>query len=260
MFTVGAFAQLAGVSAKVLRTYDAAGLFRPAWVDPASGYRYYSPAQLPSLRRLLALRDLGLSRADLVAAARGDGDLRSALERRRAALEEERRGIERRLAMLEIRVARAEELDIVVRRLDPEPVATFDLANAPGDDIAAAFHELEAHVRDLGVRAPRPPGSIPDANLIYVPVRRLGPPTERVGFRRLAAGRAATLLQQGSYGSLPAALGALTDWIARSGHVPAGPLRILYLQFGAEPDLQLPRGWTVEDDDDFVTELQAPIT
>src|SRR5690242_10124612 len=167
VFTVGAFGRLAGVSAKVLRTYDAAGLFRPAWVDPASGYRYYSPAQLPSLRRLLALRELGLGRADLVEAIRGEVDLRAALERRRAALESERVAIERRLAMLEIRVGQPEESDVVVRRLDPEPIAAFDVRDAPGDDIGAAFHELEAHIRDLGIRAPRPPGAIPDENLIY---------------------------------------------------------------------------------------------
>lgn len=41
--------------------------------------------------------------------------------------------------------------------------------------------------------------------------------------------------------------------------MPAGPLRILYLQFGAEADLRLPRGWTVDRHEDFVTELQLPI-
>jgi DNA-binding transcriptional MerR regulator len=259
VFTVGAFGRLAGVSAKVLRTYDAAGLFRPAWVDPASGYRYYSPAQLPSLRRLLALRELGLGRADLVEAIRGEVDLRAALERRRAALEAERVAVERRLAMLDIRVGQPEEPDVVVRRLDPELVATFHLRDAPGDDIGAAFHELEAHIRDLGVRAPSPPGAIPDEDLIYVPVRRLGTPTERIAYRRLPVARAATLLHRGSYASLPAAFELLGAWVARSGQAPAAPLRILYLQFGAEADLHLPRGWTVERDEDFATELQQPI-
>src|SRR6476659_5607611 len=64
MFTVGGFARLAGVSARVLRAYDASGLLVPAWVDPSSGYRYYSPAQLPGLRRIQALRDVGLTRAN----------------------------------------------------------------------------------------------------------------------------------------------------------------------------------------------------
>ena len=260
MFTVGGFARLAGVSAKVLRSYDAGRLFEPAWVDPSSGYRYYSPAQLPTLRRILALRDVGLSRAELADLVRGDADLGATLERRRRALEAERRAIERRLAMLEIQVGgRATDGDVVVRPLEPELVATFDLANAPGDDIGAAFHELEAYVRDLGTRAPRPPGAIPDEDLIFVPVRRSGAATARVGFRRLPSAHAATLLHRGPYASLPSAIDELAAWVTASGHEPAGPLRILYLQFGAEPDLRLPRGWTVEDDADFVTELQQPI-
>jgi hypothetical protein len=33
----------------------------------------------------------------------------------------------------------------------------------------------------------------------------------------------------------------------------------LYLQFGADADLKLPRGWVVERAADLVTELQLPI-
>jgi DNA-binding transcriptional MerR regulator len=159
VFTVGAFARLAGVSAKVLRSYDTEGLFAPAWVDPGTGYRYYSPAQLPKLRRILALRDLGIGRAALRDLVCGDADLAATLERRRRELDDERRSFERRLAVLDIRLGAA-DTDVVVRQLAAEPVATFALGNAPGDDIGRAFHELEAHVRDLGIRAPRPPGAI----------------------------------------------------------------------------------------------------
>jgi DNA-binding transcriptional MerR regulator len=260
MFTVGGFARLAGVSAKVLRAYDAAGLFAPAWVDGSSGYRYYSPAQLPTLRRILALRDVGLSRAEIGALVGGGGDLGATLERRRRELEAERRELDRRLAMLEIRVApgAASDADVVVRMLDPETVATMD-PTLTGHDLGAAFHELEVRVRDLGVRAHRPPGAIPDEDRIFVPIRRAIPATDRIGVDRLPPTRAATLLHHGGYATLPAAIGGLRGWVHAAGHVAAGPLRILYLQFGAEADLRLPRGWTVERDDDFVTELQLPI-
>jgi len=260
MFMVGEFARLAGVSAKVLRTYDAAGLFAPAWVDPASGYRYYSPAQLPKLRRILALRDVGLSRAEIGDLACGGADLRASLERRRAELQAERREIERRLAMLDIRVASgpAHDTDVVVRMLEAEIVATMDPALA-GEDLGAAFHELERRVGDLGARAHRPPGAIPDEDTIFVPLRRVIPATDRIGVGRLPASRAATILHHGGYDSLPEARADLVAWVTAAGHAPAGPLRILYLQFGAEPELRLPRGWTVERDADFVTELQLPI-
>ncbi len=263
MFTVGGFARLAGVSAKVLRAYDAAGLFAPAWVDRSSGYRYYSPAQLPNLRRIQALRDVGLSRAEIGDLVGGGADLRATLERRRIALEAERRELDRRLAILDIRVGRdgagSADTDIVVRHLAAETVATMDPRLAPDDDIATAFHELEVHVRDAGARAHRPPGAVPDEDLIFVPLRRSIAPTERIAVRRLSSTTAATILHHGPYASLPAALAGLRDWVSAAGHVATGPLRILYLQFGAEADLRLPRGWTVERDADFVTELQLPI-
>jgi DNA-binding transcriptional MerR regulator len=263
MFTVGQFADLAGVSAKVLRAYDEAGLFTPAWVDPWSSYRYYSPAQLPGLRRILALRDVGMGLAEIGELVRGGADLRAALDRRRAALEHERRDIERRLAALDIRVALADgdstDPDVVVRRIPAEPVATFDLAHAPDGDVGAAFYALESYVRDAGARAHRPPGSIDDEGLIYVPIRRALPPTERIGTRRLPAGQSATLLHRGDYDTLPAARRALVTWSAAAGYAPAGPMRTLYLQFGAEPELRVPRAWVVEDVTAFVTELQLPV-
>ena len=260
MFTVGGFARLAGVSAKVLRAYDAEGLFAPAWVDSSSGYRYYSPAQLPSLRRIQALRDVGLSRAEIGALVVGGADLRATLERRKQDLEAERRELDRRLAMLEIKFSggAARDADVVIRSLPAELVASIDLATC-GHDIAAAFHELESRVRDLRARAHRPPGAIPDEDWIFVPLRRAIPPTDRIGVGRLPVTRAATILHEGRYETLPQARADLLAWVEAAGHVPSGRLRVLYLQFGAESDLRLPRGWTVERDADFVTELQQPI-
>jgi DNA-binding transcriptional MerR regulator len=276
MFTVGGFARLAGISARILRDYDEASLFPPAWVDPSSGYRYYTPAQLPKLRRILALRDVGFSRAEIGDLVCGGADLAATLDRRRRELEAERREIERRLAVLDIRVGRSSQRDpnpnadtaaggglpapdVVVRRLAAETVATIDPRLAADQDIATAFHELEAHVRDAGARAHRPPGALPDENLIFVPLRRSIAGTDRIGVRRLRAARAATMLHHGDYPTLPAALAGLRMWVDLAGHAATGPLRILYLQFGAEADLRLPRGWTVERADEFVTELQLPI-
>ena len=60
MFSIGEFARLGGVSARTLRHYDEIGLLRPATVDPGSGYRGYTAAQLGELNRIMALKELGL--------------------------------------------------------------------------------------------------------------------------------------------------------------------------------------------------------
>jgi PPM family protein phosphatase len=60
LLTIGAFARAARLSPKALRLYDELGLLRPVEVDPASGYRYYSPDQLDRARLVAWLRRLGM--------------------------------------------------------------------------------------------------------------------------------------------------------------------------------------------------------
>jgi DNA-binding transcriptional MerR regulator len=268
VFTIGAFARLSGISAKALRAYDAMRLFQPAWVDPDSSYRRYSPAQLPEIRRIAALRAMGIG-LDEIRASLQAGDLPGALARREAAIERERAELQRRLAELQIRIESAsgddDGLDVVVRNVPREPVATLDLGLVSGGDPETGFDELEAYVRDLGVRAHRPPGMLiderrrPRREELFVPVRRVLPATDRIAAAVLPPIRAATILHRGGYDGLRARHRRLARWVGRAGYEPAGPLRILYLQFGAAASLRLPGAWVVEEASDFLTELQLPI-
>jgi DNA-binding transcriptional MerR regulator/effector-binding domain-containing protein len=251
MFSIGSFARLGGISAKQLRAYDALALFRPAWVDPTTGYRFYSPAQLPELRRILALRQLGMPLDEIGALVRG-GELREALDRRRAHLERERRLIEERLAALAISVAAEGEPDVVLRPVTVEPVAVMSLRHG-------GFLELESHVGDTGRRAHRPPGAIPAQREIFVPVTGPIPETDRIAYRRLPACRVASVIHRGPYAGVADARAGLLRWTDAAGLTASGPMRTLYLQFGAEPELRLPPGWVVERDEQFVTELQLPV-
>jgi DNA-binding transcriptional MerR regulator len=61
MFSIGEFARLGCVSVRTLRHYDEIGLLAPATVDPDTGYRGYTAAQLGQLNRIFALKELGLS-------------------------------------------------------------------------------------------------------------------------------------------------------------------------------------------------------
>ena len=267
MFQIAAFARLTGVSARTLRAYDARGLFRPVWVDPATGYRFYSPAQLPELRRILALRDLGMGLGRIGQLVDGRVDLDRILRERRAELEAERAEVDRRLAALGIELDRASgpaaepPVDVVVRQVPEELVAVLPLADGAVDE-EAAFDELEAYVRDRGRRAPRPPGTVVGAareTRVFVPLSGPLATTDRIGCERLPAARMATVIHRGGYAGLEQARRALERWVAATGAVASGPLRILYLQFGADPRLALPRRFLVDAAADFVTELQLPI-
>jgi len=58
LLSLGRFAQAAGLSRKALRLYDQLGILLPEFVDPGSGYRYYSPAQLETARLVRRLRSM----------------------------------------------------------------------------------------------------------------------------------------------------------------------------------------------------------
>ena len=64
MYTIGEFSNLAHVSARSLRYYDAMGLLRPAHMGE-NGYRYYTGGQLPALAKIETLKSYGFTLAEV---------------------------------------------------------------------------------------------------------------------------------------------------------------------------------------------------
>ncbi|WP_044507315.1 DNA polymerase III subunit beta family protein [Gordonia sp. KTR9] len=60
LMSIGEFAKLAELTTSALRFYDDAGLLRPELVDPLTGYRLYSDAQLEPALQLRRLREVGM--------------------------------------------------------------------------------------------------------------------------------------------------------------------------------------------------------
>ena len=65
LMTIGRFSRLTGLTVKALRHYDELGLLRPAAVDPATGYRSYSSAQVAVAEAIRTLRRLELPLDDI---------------------------------------------------------------------------------------------------------------------------------------------------------------------------------------------------
>jgi PPM family protein phosphatase len=65
LMPIGEFSTRSGLSLKRLRSYAAEGLLVPAAVDPASGYRFYSPGQLHEAQVIDALRQAEMPLADI---------------------------------------------------------------------------------------------------------------------------------------------------------------------------------------------------
>src|SRR5262245_27257971 len=100
LLKIGTFSLLSHLSVRTLHHYDEIGLLRPSYVDAFTGYRYYTPDQLPDVHHILALKDLGLSLeqiANVIHDAPTTEDLCAMLRLRRAQLASE---LQDRLAQL----------------------------------------------------------------------------------------------------------------------------------------------------------------
>jgi len=253
MFSIGEFARLGGVSVRTLRHYDEIGLLRPATVDPDTGYRGYSAAQLGQLNRIMALKELGLSLTQARRLLDGVtlGELRGMLILRRAQLEHELEEHKNQLLGVEARlrsIAREDAMpadDIVTKRIPAIGVVVI-AGRAPGfgaanivpvvNQLAAQFDQLGIHdrVKEAGPRIvfyEREHGE--DVTVcLALPVAE--PPGELPApahYRVLPQIEAAAAVRSGpAAGIFPMVYNDLVRWIEEQGYHPVpGPGREVWL-------------------------------
>ena len=66
-FSIGELTRLQNISRQTLIFYDKTGLFRPAYIDPDNGYRYYSSNQLDYLDTICIMKRIGFSLGEIKA-------------------------------------------------------------------------------------------------------------------------------------------------------------------------------------------------
>ena len=89
LLSIGALSRAGGVPVSALRFYDAAGVLRPAHVDPSTGYRWYTSAQVHTARLVASLRQAGLPVADLAAVLTAPHEADAVLGRHRRRLHDD---------------------------------------------------------------------------------------------------------------------------------------------------------------------------
>ncbi|MEL6405716.1 MAG: MerR family transcriptional regulator [Chloroflexota bacterium] len=130
MFLIGEFAKIAQVSSNQLRKYDRMGLFSPHTIDPMTGYRYYSANQLPQLNRILALKEMGLTLAQVKQFLEEEispDDLRAMLALKKAQIEQMLHTELTRVRYIESRIEQIDQqgyldnYDIVLKSVPKSP-------------------------------------------------------------------------------------------------------------------------------------------
>jgi effector-binding domain-containing protein len=269
MIKIGDFSKLSKVSVKTLRYYDETGLLSPIETDRSSGYRYYSLDQLPRLNRILALKDLGFSLEQIGRALESGvtleqlhGMLRlKQAEQQQLVQEEQERliRVEARLRQIE-REAGVTKYDVVIKKLDPQKVASARKVIETPKNITGLFEQIFGYLGKQGIRPLGPPCGIwhdpeyRDKDFdteVVVPVERSFPAGEGVQSAELpAVPAAACTIHPGSYEDFPQAYTAILGWISANGYRTAGPYREIYLR-GPGPQ--------AADPAEYVTEIQVPV-
>jgi DNA-binding transcriptional MerR regulator/effector-binding domain-containing protein len=253
MFSIGEFARLGGVSVRTLRHYDEIGLLRPATVDPDTGYRGYSAAQLGQINRIVALKELGLSLAQVRRLLDGVtvGELRGMLLLRRAQLEHELDQHKNQLLGVESRlrsIAREDGMpaDDIVAKTIPATGVVVIAGRAPGfgagnivpvvNQLVAQFDQLGIHnrVKEAGPRIIFYEREHGEDVTVFLALPVTEPPTELPAparYRVLPEIEAAVAVRSGPAASIfPMVYQDLVRWIEEHGYRPVdGPGREVWV-------------------------------
>lgn len=269
MFSIGEFARHGRVSVRMLRHYDAVGLLRPAHVDRHTAYRSYEAGQLARLNRIVALKDLGFTLAQVQSILDdkvGVEELHGMLRLREAQLQSQVAGDTARLAQVTARLAIIEEEGLMptddiqiksipgVRVAELSGIAAGFEPSSIGPVIGPLFDELCARLDRAGHTPTGPPIAYysdgrDGAVLVHaaIPVSIETPAVHDLSIVDLPGiERAATIVHRGSMDGVMRTIQTLARWIDANGHRSAGYNRELYLSGG-------------EDTDTWVTELQEPL-
>ncbi|MGB7859289.1 MAG: MerR family transcriptional regulator [Acidimicrobiia bacterium] len=243
---IGRFSKMTRLSVKALRLYDENGLLTPAYVDPASGYRYYDLGQANRAEAVRILRsvEMPLDEIQTVLDTNDPELAHKQLVAHRERLAERLAIQERTLRYLETLIQRKEGImpyEVEIIEETPQTVAATKVntnLSKIADDIGSGFGSVVHAMGREGVDPSGPPLIVyhhvideeTDGDIeICVPVNTAFDGDGQVYTRELEGGAMATAIHHGPYEEIAPAYHTITGWISEHGHEIAGPPREIYL-------------------------------
>lgn len=238
--TIGDFAELTHLSVRTLRRYHESGLLEPDRVDPVSGYRYYTAAQIPQAQVIHRLRELDVPLAEVrQILATSDADARAGLvagHLRR--LEDELERTRAAVASLRRLLSPAAPPEVVLRT-EPARLVAAVAGDVGHDEVLTWYSDAMAELDDAVAVHERlgPPGGqyagalFRDGRgpvLVYRPV--VDPPERgRVRPVGLPATELATVVHHGPHDDIDVTYGRLATWVVDHALAVDGPVQETYL-------------------------------
>ena len=270
LLLIDQFARLTGLTVRAVRHYGELGLLQPAYVDPETGYRYFTADQLVDAAAVRRLRFLELALEEIREIVEADDPAftRARLVRHRAKMAELAATTEQILASLQ-RIIEGEE-ELVPRTIDirdeieikdvPEQPVLVIRERAPlekmSEVIPAAFEEIAKYLHERGLEPVGPPTTVcpyaDEEGMVDVEnawtVESAVPGGGRIEASTLAACTVLSYRHRGHYEELDRSYRALEALVERGGLAKDGEPREIYW---TDPK-ELPS-------DEWLTEIQLPI-
>lgn len=222
MYTIGAFSRINRITPKTLRHYDRIGLLKPAATDEWTGYRYYGAEQLPQIRRILMLKELGFSLAEIQAIVTGEAEMH------------EQQARLNRVAAYLARIREGETMtgDVTIKTLPEVIVASMRTTVPSYDTFFEIVPKMGEYMQSVGAVCREPKYCFTifhndeyreegiDVEVCEA-VTAVRPDSPRVTFKTIAAvPSAACIIHRGPYRTLGQSYNALFAWIEDEGYEP----------------------------------------
>ncbi len=268
MLKIGEFSKLSRVSVRMLRHYDEIGLLKPAEIDRFTDYRYYREDQLPTAGRIVALKDMGFSLADIVKILAVYDD-REALSRfftaRQRELEALSRDTAHKLTLLDAaqnRLRKEENMryNVTLKTIPERYAATVQMVLPRYEDEGMLWGRLMEETCRMNLAEADPclcavtylDGEYKEENvemMAWKTVKGSYPDTEHVRFRTLPEVTVVSCTYQGSYTQIVDVYAAVVAWMEANGYEAAAPMFNIYHVSPHE----------TQNPEEFVTEICYPV-
>ena len=268
LFRIGEMARLFHLSVSSIRHYEAIGLIHPDFIDPVTGYRYYSPRQFEAFNAIRYLRALDVPLPEIAdfLQNRDVDKIEEKLQRQKAAVAEKQRElarIERKIdnRLGQLRDAQTAALDCI-QTVDcpacslfwvdgPLRIADYADMELPTSRLTEAQDEAAVFLGKVGVSVSAEhlcAGQFAPYDGIFL---LLDAEDHFVGeVMQLPPSRCVSVRFRGSHPEAPAQYRRLMDFIRAHGLQVAGFSReIVLIDYGITRDTQK-----------FVTEIRIPVT
>jgi len=156
--SISDFAKLRNITTETLRHYDRIGLFKPNYVDPNTGYRYYSIMQYEKLGTIKELRQLGMGLEEIKKYFENRSVSKSLsillnkhneLKQNIDELQSLEKTISEKILFLKNIVKESKVKEIVIKQLSDRDIITFGKIIKDDLDLSYAVLELENALEEI---------------------------------------------------------------------------------------------------------------